>query len=280
MSPPKSQPTTAVTFVGQTVEFNWRRVLVMWMFVIQYALLACYLWPVIVPETSHGIIALAQRDMRLSPAVLVTLLLFGIGVTWRGVRPRGWLLAMLSGQAILAALAAAYAARGETTWAQVAGHGGLFILCLFAILSMIQRERRADWSIWRWRFDAQSFLIPTIGATLLLYALGLAARPDAGIAMFIQSQFGSPLIAMLITAFALGGGVVIQNRISASRLFIALVPQAVYAMMAISLLGADNGVSIGGVLVHLLFTITAMFIVLIQTTEYARAVVRERQEAA
>lgn len=276
--PPTRSDATALT--ARAVEFHWRRVLTMWIFAVQYILLICHMWPTLIPEASHGLVSFAQRDGLVSPALLTVLFLFGIGISWRGVRPRWWLLVMLSGQGLLASLAIAYALKNQATWTQVAGHGGLFFLCLFALLSMIQRERRGQWHIWRWRVETQAFLIPIIGATLLLYGAGLATRPDAGIAMFIRSQFGLPLIVILIGVFAAGGGVVIQNRISASRLFVALVPQAVYAFMAVSLLGSDNNVSLGGVIVHLLFTVTAMFVVLIQTKEYALAVVRERQQEA
>lgn len=279
MAPPHTAAarTTDIGLVGHAVEFNWRRILTMWMFSIQYALLMCHLWPALVPEASHGILAFARRDVNLSPTVMVVVFLFCIGITWRGVRPRLWLLGMLTGQGLLAGITLVYALRGVVTLAQVAGHGGLFMLCVFAVMALVQKDAARPWMVWRWRFDAQAFLIPTIGVTLMLYALGLATRPDAGIAMFIQGQFGTPLIAILVAAFALGAGVVIQNHISASRLFVALVPQGIYAVMAIGLLGADNDVSLAGVIVHLLFTVTAMCVVLIQTKEYAHALVRQRQ---
>lgn len=279
MSPPAATATpTRVPLVGRAVEFNWRRTFTMWIFMIQYVHLACYLWPVIVPESSHGLVSLATQDLNMSPALMASLFLIGIGISWRGVRPRWWLLPMLGGQLTLSTLAVAYAIKGQVTWSQVAGHGGLFLLCLCAIVSMIQRETHAVWRLRTWQIEAQSFLIPIIGATLCLYGVSLATRTDTGIAVFIQGQFGAPLIALLVFFFCVAGGVAVQNHISASRLFVCLIPQAVYAAMAISLLGSDNDVSLAGIIVHMLFTITAMFVVLIQTKEYALSIVRQRRE--
>src|SRR5688572_25580341 len=118
---PATRPTRdSMSLVGQTVEFNWRRTLTMSMFVMQYTLLFCHVWPAIVPEASHGILAFAQREGPLTPSVMATVFLFCIGITWRGPRPRLWLLGMLLGQGILAVLTVMYAARGMVTLAQVA----------------------------------------------------------------------------------------------------------------------------------------------------------------
>jgi hypothetical protein len=279
------QMGTMTNLVGRSMKIDYRCAFLMWMVVVQYVMLFATVWPLVVSESSRGLVGFLQRDFQITPA-LVVLFLFAIGITWRGVRGRWWLLLMLSGQFIYAFGALVYAIHSDITLTQFAGHGGLFFLCMFGVISSVPlpRDPREEFlGVFKARLinSSKVLLIPTIGAALLIYALGLASRPDAGIAMFIQSQFESPvIIGILVTALSLAAAVTIQNHISASRLFIALIPQLIYAVMAVSFLSSDNNVSLAGVMVHFLFWITAMFIVLIQTKEYARALrLRQRQGA-
>jgi hypothetical protein len=266
-APPKffSQPSSTMTnLAGRSASVDWRCVFLMWMVVVQYVMFFATFWPLMVAESSRGLIDFLNRDFHIPAALISGLFLFSIGITWRGIHPRWWLLLMLTGQAAYAFAAFAYAVHSDII-AQIhppdnpsLEYLGTFKTRLIAL--------------------SKTVLIPIIGVVLLLYAIGLTTRTDAGIAAFITNQFGSPLVVMLIFSLFVGAGVVIQNHIHASRLFVALIPQGIYACMAISLLGSDNGVSLTGVIVHLLFTITAMFIVLIQTKEYARALLlRQRR---
>jgi hypothetical protein len=285
-APPKffSQPSSTMTnLAGRSASVDWRCVFLMWMVVVQYVMFFATFWPLMVAESSRGLIDFLNRDFHIPAALISGLFLFSIGITWRGIHPRWWLLLMLTGQAAYAFAAFAYAVHSDITLTQFAGHGGLFFLFLFGIIAQIHPPDNPSLEYlgtFKTRLIALSktVLIPIIGVVLLLYAIGLTTRTDAGIAAFITNQFGSPLVVMLIFSLFVGAGVVIQNHIHASRLFVALIPQGIYACMAISLLGSDNGVSLTGVIVHLLFTITAMFIVLIQTKEYARALLlRQRR---
>lgn len=286
-SPPKffSQPdaSTMTNLAGRSASVDWRCVFLMWMVVVQYVMFFATFWPLLVAESSRGLIDFLNRDFHIPAALIAGLFLFSIGITWRGFHARWWLLLMLTGQAVYAFAAFVYAIHSDITLTQFAGHGGLFFLFTFGIIAQISPPDNPSleyFGAFKTRLIALSktLLIPIIGVVLLLYAIGLTTRTDAGIAAFIRNQFGSPLIVMLIFALFVGAGVVIQNHIHASRLFVALIPQGIYAVMAISFLGSDNGVSLAGVMVHFLFTVTALFIVLIQTKEYARALLlRQRR---
>jgi hypothetical protein len=236
----------------------------------------------VVAQQSRGIRGFLERDLHVSPLLVGVVFLGGVGITVRGLTPRWWLVPSVAGQGIYAMAALAYAIHMDVTLTQFAGHGGLFLLSLFGLIAAIPlppqnailaRPQRLLITL------SKTLLIPIIGVTLGLYAVGLVARPDAGVSMFIQSQFGSVVIVGMVVWFAVGAGVVIQNHIPASVLFVALIPQGIYAFMAVSLLGTDNRVSLAGVIVHLLFLITAGFVVLIQTTEYAR-ILKAQQRGA
>lgn len=271
---------TLTSLAGTAMGVDWRIGFLMWTVASQYINLCLVLWTILVPEASRDILGFVERDLHLPSTLIATLFLFSIGITWRGLHPRWWLLASLLGQGVIAAIALLYTVRSDITLTQFAGHGGLFFLSGLGIIAMIPPSvEKMGWHN-RLIIASKHLLIPTIGIALALYAVGLATRPDAGIAMFIQSQFGTPLIVILVGALALSAGCVVQNRISAGRLFVALLPQAIYAVMAIALLGADAGVSLIGIFVHIQFLITSLFVVLIQTKEYARSLMLRARRGA
>jgi hypothetical protein len=245
------------------------------------------LWPLLVSEASRGIVGFLQRDLFIPPTVIVVLILFSIGIAWRGVYARWWMLALLLGQGTYALAAFVYAIHSDITWTQFAGHGGLFFLGAAGICSAIPVQMSVDEQGRaepkknlhnRMIAVAQALLIPIIGVALLIYAIGLAARPDAGVAAFIQTQYGLHVMGFIGFFMAIGAAVAIQNNISAGRLAVALTPQGVYAFIAIELLGSDNNVSFAGVIVHLLFCFTAFLVVMIRTRDHANTLRRRRSE--
>ena len=275
-----SSPGALTNLTGTAVGVDWPAAFLMWIVTYQYVNLFLVLWTILVPEASRGIIGFVERDLGVSPSLIATLFLFSVGITWRGFQPRWWLLMALIGQGSIALIALMYTVRSDITFTQFAGHGGLFMLSTLGIISMIPLSLEKKSLPNRIILASKHLLIPTIGVSLLLYGIGLAARPEAGVSLFIQSQFGPPLVYMLVVAFCVSAGCVVQNHISASRLFVGLIPQAVYAVMAIALLGADISVSLIGVFVHLEFLVTALFVVVIHTKEYARMLrLRARREA-
>jgi hypothetical protein len=271
---------TLTSLAGTAMGVDWRIGFLMWTVASQYINLCLVLWTILVPEASRGILGFVERDLRLPTTLIAVLCLFSIGITWRGLHPRWWLLWSLLGQGVIATIAMLYTIRSDITLTQFAGHGGVFFLSGLGIVSMIPLDiERMGWRN-RVIIASKRLLIPTIGIALLFYAIGLATRPDAGIAMFIQSQFGTPLIVILVGVLAVSAAVVVQNHISAGRLFVALLPQAIYAVMAVALLAEDIGVSLVGIFVHTQFLITALFVVLIQTKEHARTLMLRARRGA
>jgi hypothetical protein len=268
---------------------DFRCTFLMWTLAAQVVMMFLTLWPTIVQESGRGIVGFLERDFHIPAAFIGYLFIASIGIAWRGIYARWWLLVMLMGQGVYMLAALVYVIHSDITLTQFAGHGGLFFLSFFGIISSIPMHNKPadngrmtevnDWHNHLIRFS-KAVLIPIIGLVLFFYGAGLVTRPDAGIAEFIQNQFGAHIKTGMIIAFGIGGFVVIQNHISAARLFIGLLPQLAYAVMAVSFLGSDNNVSLTGVIVHLLLSITAMFIVFIQTKEHARALrLRQRQGA-
>lgn len=273
--PPQS---TFTNLAGTAASVDWPLCFLLWTLATQYINLGLVLWTLLVPEDLKGLMSFMARDLHLPVSLVAILFLFSVGISWRGLHPRWWLLATLVGQAVIAAFALVYTVRGSLTLAQLAGHGGLFVLSALGIVAMIPPSGESTTRRNRAIAASKKLLIPTIGAVLLLYAMGLATRPDTGVSLFIQSQFGPPLIVILAGLLAVSAACVIQNRIPASLLFVSLLPLLVYAVMAVALLGQDNDVSLLGIVVHLEFLITALFVVMIQTKEYARArMLQDRQ---
>lgn len=261
-----STKAAAQSGVRRTPAVNYKMGLLMWVACIQYFNLASVLWTLVVPEASRGIIGFIHRDFSISPVAIASLYLISIGVSWRGVKARYGLLFVLLGQLAMALISLIYTLNNTITLTQLAGHGGLFVLSALGIAAVTQYEAKAAP-----RYEIQKMLIPTIGVILALYGIGLGARADGGIAMFIKGQFGSIVYMALIVWFTLGGGYALPNHLSPWRLFVCVVPLFLYAYMAVSLLASDNSVSFTGIMVHLELAIMMGFIVMIQVREYARA---------
>lgn len=297
-----TQPAAAPTAVkshplirrAARAPIDYKLTLLMWVAVTQPLNLFSILWAIAVPEASRGLVGLVGRDLHIPPMAIVALFLIGIGVSFRGLKPRYGLLFMLVGQAATAFAALAYTLHGTVTPAQFAGHGGLFVLNVAAILAVTQYKKRDEirdtirQAIARKssvvptmpRLLAPMSLIPLIGVILCVYGVGLALRPDAGLAMFIQGQVGQIWNDILIAWMAVGGGYILLNHIAPKWLFVAILSIGVYALMASILLAYDNGVSFTGIIVHSELFITMMFVAMIQIREYADAARHEARGAA
>lgn len=249
----------------QAASINYKRLFLLWVIAQQYINIFALLWSLIVPEVSRGLMGLVQRDFHASPEVLIIPYAVSLGVTLRGAKPRYGMVLALSGQGVTAFFALLYAIHGDISLSQFGGHGGLFALNLAGVIAMTQyaspRPRR--WTM-------QTALIPLIAVIMILYALGIASRPDMGVSRFIDEQFRSPLNDILLLWFAIGAGYIVLNHIHPSKLFVALLPMIVYAFMAAAFLGSDNSISISGIFVHLMLMFTMMIVVMLQTREYAR----------
>lgn len=260
---PQQARVTPVTRTSTPI--NYKRLFLLWIIAQQYINVFALIWVMLVPEASRGLAGLMQRDFHITPPVILVFSLFSLGVTLRGASPRYGLLLSQVGQGLTALFALGYTLHGDISLSQLAGHGGLFALNAIGIAAMAQYSRPMPR-----RVHLSTVLIPTIAIILVLYALGIASRPDMGVSRFIDAQFRSPLNDLLLAWFALSAGYVILNHIHPSKLFVALTPMMIYALMAAAFLGSDNGVSIGGIFVHLMLFFSMMIVVMLQTREYAR----------
>lgn len=212
-------------------------------------------------RNSLGVLGFLERDTGISPAIIGILFVFGMGQATRGVFPRYHSLLVIIGQIAYSLVTVVYTLRGELPLSGLASHGGLCVLCALCIVSATQRHDSP-----RRETPFKDALMPAMGVSLLMYAIGLAGRPDAAIATFIQGESGAHLSLLLAVCLGYGGGCILFNHILAKWLFTAMMPQYFYTLIAIALFFAHPlTTSLTGVVSHIAFAMISAFIILIQT---------------
>jgi hypothetical protein len=210
---------------------------------------------------SLGVLGFLQRDTGIPPSLFGLLFMFGVGVALRGVYPRYESLAVLTGQYAYTLITLIYAVRGEVPLSGLASHGGLCALCVVLIVGATQRHNHPQH-----RTNVRNVLMPIMGVSLLLYAIGLSTRPDAAINAFITGIYSDWLTAAMSLWLVIGGGYMLFNHILAKLLFVMMTGQYLYTVLALALLAVHPlTTSLAGVASHVGFSVISGFIILIQT---------------
>lgn len=248
--------------IGSANQVDWWRWLLRVIGGFQF-LYAVAIWGGLVFGTraSLGVLGFLQRDTGIPPSVIGILFVFGMGQATRGMFPRYHSLIVIIGQIAYSLVTLIYTVRGDLPLSGLAGHGGLCLLCALCIVGATQRQNNPG------RMPSiQKFLMPALGVSLLMYAIGLASRPDAAIVTFIQNESGAHFSNLLAILIGYGGGCVLFNHIEAKWLFTALLPQYFYTLIALALLAAHpTTTSLPGVASHFAFSVLSAYIILIQT---------------
>lgn len=212
-------------------------------------------------QSSLGVLGFLQRDTGIPPSVVGILFVFGMGLATRGVFPRYESLLVIVGQVAYTLITLLYVFRGELPFSGLAGHGGTCLICAMLIVGATQRHNSP-----RHYTPVKNVLMPAMGTSLLLYAIGLVSRPDAAIASFIQGEYSGYLTLVLALWLAYGGGYMLFNHILAKWLFAAMMGQYLYTLLAFALLAAQpTTTSLAGVGSHFAFSVIATYIIFIQT---------------
>jgi hypothetical protein len=227
-------------------------------------------------------------------SVVAAFFLRDIGMNLRGVRPRYGSLFSVTGFGLLALITTHYTVIGKVSLIGFAGHVGAFTMAFLSLWHIAQHEEarkiKAQYlaarerppmlgdvvtervlqrgGIFRPLLPAKNLLIPALSIFMFATALGLITQPDSVIVAFAQHSLGFVFSLLVLVWLIVGSGLIAFNSIAAKWLGVALMGQWLFSIMLVLLSLSQGGVSLIGVLSHVMLSGISFFIMNIQT-EYA-----------
>lgn len=270
MSPSPAPPTTTPEFVPrpQPADFkgaitrlaspaaslNMNHILIHSIALGNAALLLSFIWALLHPSSSMGLLELVKEDLGLSRNIVLSLYgaLFVADIAYLagGIQPGYNGFHGLYGMGAMATTALIYTIAGETGFVRFAAFGGIFVLSALGIATVAQNmSPRNDHP------RAKRYIIPAISWILLCYAVGLITRPESPLSQFITDRVHLGFFVIVIVWLLIGHGYLRRDRVSIGAMAAFTFGQYLVTLMLIGLFISGEDFSVISLVAHVFLSV-------------------------